>query len=256
MGCRQLPLPLPLPLLLLWGLGVGLGAFAFAPGAPSAVTTRRPAASCGGGIPLLIRSGASSGVPGRFASPLTPNRHRGRLECGGSSKEEEGEEEKSGGEGEGEGADQPSSNLEGSEEKEVAEVEDEDESERGVGWNELGLADIEYFEPLTREDEPSGPGAITRELPLFPLNLVTCPHGKMPLHIFELRYRQMMDTIGQQDRKFGLVLFDGQKLGAVGTIVEVRERERSSSFPRCLTQFFAPFRLWRRACCPMVGSSS
>ena len=48
-----------------------------------------------------------------------------------------------------------------------------------------------------------------RELPLFPLpDLVLFPGRHLPLHIFEFRYRIMMNTILQSDRRFGVLMLD------------------------------------------------
>lgn len=48
-----------------------------------------------------------------------------------------------------------------------------------------------------------------RELPLFPLpELVLFPGAHLPLHIFEFRYRIMMNTILQGDSRFGVLMFD------------------------------------------------
>lgn len=44
------------------------------------------------------------------------------------------------------------------------------------------------------------------ELPLFPLNTVLFPDMPLPLHIFEERYKIMMDTCIQEKRPFGVVL--------------------------------------------------
>jgi ATP-dependent Lon protease len=45
-----------------------------------------------------------------------------------------------------------------------------------------------------------------RELPLFPLpELVLFPSRPLPLHIFEYRYRIMMNTILEHDRRFGVL---------------------------------------------------
>src|SRR5687768_1924504 len=44
-------------------------------------------------------------------------------------------------------------------------------------------------------------------LPLFPLpNVVFFPHTRLPLHVFEPRYRQMLHDVLESDQKFGLVL--------------------------------------------------
>ncbi|HYI09130.1 MAG TPA: LON peptidase substrate-binding domain-containing protein [Thermoanaerobaculia bacterium] len=44
-------------------------------------------------------------------------------------------------------------------------------------------------------------------LPLFPLpNLVFFPHTRLPLHVFEPRYRQMIKDAMETDERFGIVL--------------------------------------------------
>jgi uncharacterized protein len=44
-------------------------------------------------------------------------------------------------------------------------------------------------------------------LPLFPLpNIVFFPHTRLPLHVFEPRYRQMVKDVLEADQRFGIVL--------------------------------------------------
>ena len=44
-------------------------------------------------------------------------------------------------------------------------------------------------------------------LPLFPLpNIVFFPHTRLPLHVFEPRYRQMIKDVMEADQRFGIVL--------------------------------------------------
>ncbi len=51
-----------------------------------------------------------------------------------------------------------------------------------------------------------------RELPLFPLpEVVLFPGRPLPLHIFEFRYRIMMNTILESDRRFGVLMWDPVK---------------------------------------------
>ncbi|NET55733.1 MAG: LON peptidase substrate-binding domain-containing protein [Symploca sp. SIO2E6] len=50
-----------------------------------------------------------------------------------------------------------------------------------------------------------------RELPLFPLEVVLFPGRPLPLHIFEFRYRMMMNTILDSDRRFGVLMWDQVK---------------------------------------------
>jgi ATP-dependent Lon protease len=57
-----------------------------------------------------------------------------------------------------------------------------------------------------------------RELPLFPLpDVVLFPTRPLPLHVFEYRYRIMMNTILEGDRRFGVLMVDPVK----GTIANV-----------------------------------
>jgi ATP-dependent Lon protease len=63
-----------------------------------------------------------------------------------------------------------------------------------------------------------------QELPLFPLpGVVLFPGRPLPLHIFEYRYRIMMNTILEGDRRFGVVLWDqiNGKPALVGCCAEI-----------------------------------
>ncbi|MBD2041339.1 LON peptidase substrate-binding domain-containing protein [Microcoleus sp. FACHB-672] len=68
-----------------------------------------------------------------------------------------------------------------------------------------------------------------RELPLFPLpEVVLFPGRPLPLHIFEFRYRIMMNTILDSDRRFGVLMWDpvqGQP-AAVGCCAEILQFQR------------------------------
>ncbi|MEX0658407.1 MAG: LON peptidase substrate-binding domain-containing protein [Egibacteraceae bacterium] len=60
------------------------------------------------------------------------------------------------------------------------------------------------------------------ELPLFPLHLVLFPGRPLPLHIFEQRYRTMLDDCMKDDRRFGVVAIKaGQAEGGCAEIFEV-----------------------------------
>jgi ATP-dependent Lon protease len=68
-----------------------------------------------------------------------------------------------------------------------------------------------------------------RELPLFPLpEVVLFPGRKLPLRIFEFRYRIMMNTILQSDKRFGVLMFDptSGEIANVGCCAEVIHCER------------------------------
>lgn len=68
-----------------------------------------------------------------------------------------------------------------------------------------------------------------RELPLFPLpEVVLFPGRPLPLHIFEFRYRIMMNTILESDRRFGVLMWDpvqGQP-APVGCCAEILQFQR------------------------------
>ena len=64
------------------------------------------------------------------------------------------------------------------------------------------------------------------DLGLFPLDIVLLPTERIPLHIFEPRYRELIAECLSEDREFGLVFGDGEGLREVGTraaVVEVVE---------------------------------
>jgi len=67
-------------------------------------------------------------------------------------------------------------------------------------------------------------------LPLFPLPVVLFPGAPMPLHIFESRYRRMVASCVEGDRRFGLIYHDPDRHGPfrtepgqVGTIAEIEK---------------------------------
>jgi Lon protease-like protein len=72
------------------------------------------------------------------------------------------------------------------------------------------------------------------EIPLFPLHTVLCPGIALPLHIFEPRYRLLIDRCVERGDPFGIVLIrDGREVGggevsiaAVGTLAEIRQATR------------------------------
>ncbi len=75
---------------------------------------------------------------------------------------------------------------------------------------------------------PSSQVAV-RELPLFPLSeLVLFPGRRLPLHIFEFRYRILMNTILQGDRRFGMLMVNPAtgEVAKVGCCAEVIHYQR------------------------------
>lgn len=68
-----------------------------------------------------------------------------------------------------------------------------------------------------------------RELPIFPLpEVVLFPGRPLPLHIFEYRYRMMMNTILEDDRRFGVLMIDPTTgdIANVGCCTEVLRYQR------------------------------
>lgn len=68
-----------------------------------------------------------------------------------------------------------------------------------------------------------------REIPLFPLpEVVLFPGRPLPLHIFEYRYRMMMNTILEQDRRFGVLMINptNGKIVDIGCCAEIIHFER------------------------------
>ncbi len=65
------------------------------------------------------------------------------------------------------------------------------------------------------------------EIGLFPLELVLLPTERVPLHIFEPRYRELIGECLAREAEFGIVLADERGLRAVGTrahVADVLER--------------------------------
>ncbi|EAZ88485.1 LON peptidase substrate-binding domain-containing protein [Crocosphaera chwakensis] len=68
-----------------------------------------------------------------------------------------------------------------------------------------------------------------RELPIFPLpEVVLFPGRPLPLHIFEFRYRMMMNTILEEDRRFGVVMVNpvNGEIAKVGSCAELVRFQR------------------------------
>lgn len=58
-------------------------------------------------------------------------------------------------------------------------------------------------------------------LPLFPLDLVLYPGELLPLHIFEFRYREMIQMCMQENRAFGVIWSNDATLADVGCTARV-----------------------------------
>jgi len=65
------------------------------------------------------------------------------------------------------------------------------------------------------------------DIPLFPLNVVLMPGTPLPLHIFEERYKQMVNGCLDSETEFGMILADEsgtRQVGCTARIVELVQR--------------------------------
>ena len=86
-----------------------------------------------------------------------------------------------------------------------------------------------YYTALMSLPHQIPPDDLT-ELPLFPLNLVLFPGMRLPLHIFEERYKAMIGDCIEREAPFGVVLIkDGAEVGGpaepfrVGTTARITQ---------------------------------
>ncbi len=75
---------------------------------------------------------------------------------------------------------------------------------------------------------------MAKPLPMFPLGTVLFPHAALPLHIFEERYRALVEACLRADGRFGVVLIErGYEVGGgdarfgVGTVARIVEAART-----------------------------
>ena len=60
-----------------------------------------------------------------------------------------------------------------------------------------------------------------KNIPLFPLNIVALPKEKIPLHIFEPRYKRMIKNSIKSRDPFGIVFQDKEGLKSIGCSVKI-----------------------------------
>lgn len=58
-------------------------------------------------------------------------------------------------------------------------------------------------------------------IPLFPLKLVVFPDSRYPLHIFEQRYKNMLEFCLSNDKGFGIVARIGKDISDIGCYVNI-----------------------------------
>ena len=67
-----------------------------------------------------------------------------------------------------------------------------------------------------------------RELPLFPLpDVVLFPQQLLPLHIFESRYRMLLQSVLETDKRFGIVRINPEngQMAEIGCCAEVLQHQ-------------------------------
>jgi Lon protease-like protein len=77
------------------------------------------------------------------------------------------------------------------------------------------------------------PQVPVQDFPLFPLGIVALPTESVPLHIFEQRYRTMIEECLAQESEFGIVWLSDDELKPVGCACEIEsvlDREEDGRF--------------------------
>jgi len=97
------------------------------------------------------------------------------------------------------------------------------------------------------------PERISQGFPLFPLGIVALPTESVPLHVFEDRYRRMIERClrakpGSPQREFGIVWLSDEELKEIGCACEVeRVLERMDDGRlNIIARGTRPFRLLER----------
>jgi Lon protease-like protein len=95
---------------------------------------------------------------------------------------------------------------------------------------------------------PFVPDRLVRDFPLFPLALVALPGELIPLHIFEERYKLMMNECLQSEGEFGILWLSDEGLRENGCACEIeRVLERlDDGRMNILTRGTRPFRVLER----------
>jgi len=89
---------------------------------------------------------------------------------------------------------------------------------------------------------------LSRDFPLFPLGIVALPGELIPLHVFEERYKTMMNECMRDEKEFGIVWLsdDGlRETGCACAIERVLERMDDGRM-NLLTRGTRPFRVIER----------
>jgi Lon protease-like protein len=97
------------------------------------------------------------------------------------------------------------------------------------------------------------PERLSQGFPLFPLGIVALPSESVPLHVFEDRYRKMIEEClraepGSPQSEFGIVWMSDEELKTVGCACEIAEvlERMSDGRLNILARGTRPFRLIER----------
>jgi Lon protease-like protein len=86
---------------------------------------------------------------------------------------------------------------------------------------------VEFYNEVLGDTESTSARTLGRveEIGIFPLGMVLNPGAVIPLHIFEMRYRQLFNQAWEGSTKVGIVMFDKEKnlWSRVGTMCKVVE---------------------------------
>ncbi len=86
-------------------------------------------------------------------------------------------------------------------------------------WSSHQLLATSLLEAGTAQDQPL-PETL---LPLFPLDLVLLPHTNLPLHIFEERYKEMIQDCLRNHWEFGMLAVEGQSVNSIGCTASISD---------------------------------
>ncbi|HEY5464454.1 MAG TPA: LON peptidase substrate-binding domain-containing protein [Hanamia sp.] len=64
---------------------------------------------------------------------------------------------------------------------------------------------------------------MTNFIPIFPLSIVVYPHEGLNLHIFEPRYKQLINECFDQKKPFGIPVVINNKISEMGTLLDIIE---------------------------------
>ena len=64
---------------------------------------------------------------------------------------------------------------------------------------------------------------MTNFIPIFPLGIVVYPGEQLNLHIFEPRYKQLINESYESKKPFGIPAVVNEKINEMGTLVQVKE---------------------------------